>query len=279
MPKPAPKDLRPLAPDGVHGWESKGPGAQYGQEAVFDVMDGGAEVYLDYHMERLLLLEYERPGRPGITLHLFQMGSSEEAYGVFSHEREGAQVDVGQEADYVDGLLRFWQGPYFVSLQATRETEPVFKALHALGRDIAGRIAENGQRPALLDRLPAGGQQPGTLRFVRTWLTLDHHVHLGMKNPLQLSRRTAVALARYGEVAPKEGKTAGGKTHPLLGLVVRYPKDGIALKAAPELNQRLNPPLGLAQACGTLLFAAIGGEDQEARGALLRRIHAPECGK
>lgn len=266
VPKPASQDLRRFIPDSVHGWIARGPGAQFDRETVFDVMNGGAEMYLDYHMERMILREYEQPGRPLITVHLFDMGSSEDAYGVFSSEREGAPVEVGQDADYADGLLRFWRGTFFASLQASRETKPAREALLALGRLIAGRIPTEGKRPDLLDRLPGEGQQTASLRFLRTWPTLDHHLRLGRENPLKLSRQTAVSLARYGEGTPA-----------LYGLVIRYPKASLAKEAAATLANRQEDPPVLARPCGNLLLAAVGGRDAETRQSLLDRIRAPEC--
>jgi hypothetical protein len=248
------------------GYAAQGPGRHFDPDSVFELLDGGAEIYLDYQFRRLLFREYAQAGRPGITVHLFDLGNSAEAWGIFSHEREGKPVDIGQEADYEGGLLRFWRGRYFASLQATRETGPVREALFALGREIAARIPEAGKRPALVDMLPKEGQRPGSLRYVRTWPALDHHLTLGPSNPLGLTRQTAVGLAVYGEWTP-----------PLYGLTAHYPHGAQAGKAARAFSNRSEPPPALAWACGPILVAAVGGPDAPTREQLLGRLRKATC--
>jgi len=173
---------------------------------------------------------------------------------------------VGQEADYADGLLRFWKGPYFASIQARRETGPAKEAMLAMGRSIADAMGEEGKRPLLVDRLPAEGQRPETLRYLRTWPTLDHHLRLGMDNPLRLSRQTALAMASYGEGAP-----------PLHALVVHYPNARLAKEAKQALLSRQEGPPALARVCDVLLFAAVGGKEEEDRQRLFDRLQAQAC--
>jgi hypothetical protein len=262
--KPAARDLSPLVPTSVNGWQARDAGRQLGPETIFEALNGGAEVYLDFGFVRMLLREYDRPHHPRITIYLFDMGRPAEAYGIFSHEREGRPVDVGAGADLGEGLLRFWKGRYFASLFAARETTAAREALLALAREVAGRIPSGGRPDPLVDLLPPEGQQGGPPRFVHTAPTLDHHVRLGPGNPLGLSRDTDVALADYGAGPDR-----------LQALIVRHgaaaPVDA-ALRALAAMDGAASRVTG--RGCGALLLVAAGGAGADERRALLARVAA-----
>ena len=104
MKEPLP-DLRSMTPAEIQGWKAEGDGTLYGPKKVFDALNGGAEVYLDYRFERVLIRRYQQPRRPEITLHLFDMGRATDAYGIFSHERESGPIPVGTSGEHGDGLF------------------------------------------------------------------------------------------------------------------------------------------------------------------------------
>ena len=52
---------------------------------------------------------YQKEGQPEIIVDLFDMGTSQNAYGVFSHARETVEQNFGQGSQYTEGLLIFWK--------------------------------------------------------------------------------------------------------------------------------------------------------------------------
>jgi hypothetical protein len=59
-------------------------------------MNGSAELYLAYDFQNLRVRRYEKPNQPPITLEFYDMASSENAYGVFSFERQDEAAGIGQ---------------------------------------------------------------------------------------------------------------------------------------------------------------------------------------
>jgi len=49
------------------------------------------------------------------------MGTSEDAFGVFTHDTDGDRIDIGQEARYRPGWLSFWQNRFYVSIYLEKE--------------------------------------------------------------------------------------------------------------------------------------------------------------
>jgi hypothetical protein len=196
------------------------------RRTIFDYMDGGGEIYLAYDFQRLLAREYARSGAPRIVAEVYQMASSRDAYGVFTHDTDGQPVSVGQTAIYSPGLLRFWKDRFFLRLQAEDETPEVKAALVALGERIASGIPQAGRKPSLLAALPPEGLIEPSVHYFHTSVSLNIHYFLDDANLLELNSRTEAVLARYQE--------AGGK--PYL-LVVRYPRPGDAQAAFAQFSQ------------------------------------------
>jgi len=146
--------MRNLMPKGAMGWHWDGMEEVYDPQTIFDYIDGAGEVYRAYNFKLLLVRRYRRSGQPSIVVDLFDMGSSEDAFGVFSFEREGDDVGIGQDSEYGGGMLRFWKGRFFVCASAAKETASAKRAIFQLGKAIADVIKTAGSRPNLLKLLP-----------------------------------------------------------------------------------------------------------------------------
>jgi hypothetical protein len=112
------KDLASSLPDRVLDWKSSGKDMVYDRTTLFDYLDGGAEVYLAFGYKEVLVRKFADATRNEINLDIYDMGTSAEAFGLFSCDRQDPEAGIGQESEYGLGLLRFFQGRYFVSITA-----------------------------------------------------------------------------------------------------------------------------------------------------------------
>ena len=213
-------------PQEILGWRTDGPDKVFTRQTIFDYMDGGGEIYLAYDFQRLLAREYARGDAPRIVAEVYQMASSGDAYGIFTHDTDGQPVALGQRALYSAGLLRFWKDRFFVRLQAEDETAEVKTALLALGRQIASAIPQNGREPSLLMALPPQGVIPPSVHYFHTTVSLNIHYFLDDSNLLNLNSKTEAILARYQQ----------GSDKPHL-LIVRYPEPGDAQAAFEQFSK------------------------------------------
>jgi hypothetical protein len=205
----------------VAGWRATGGHEVYDTESIYGYINGHAEVYLAYGMQRCLSWRYEGPGgEPSIVLDLFQLGSSADAYGVFTHDRDGEAVDVGQGALRRPGWLSFWKGSWYGSVYVEGESEAADETMMALAEAAAGTIAEEGPLPPLVAELPAAGLDPGTVRFFHTQEILNSVVYLGFDNVLHFGPEIDAVVGRY-ELDSGEGWL----------LLVDYPDEAAAALA------------------------------------------------
>jgi hypothetical protein len=206
--------MKRLLPQKVGNYKSDGKDQFYDRQTAFRYMDGAAELYRSYAFKLLMVRRYVKDGSPPIVVELFDMGSPEDAFGVFSFETEGEDPGVGQGSGYGGGLLRFWKGKYFVNVYGEQDKPPTREDVLSVGGVVAQSIKKEGQRPRLLNHLPDKGLSARSIRYFHDPHSLNHHYFLSHENILQLGEKTNAVLAVYSMPA------AQGKT---LLLVIEYP--------------------------------------------------------
>ena len=204
--------VRQALPSEADGWKTGREDQIFTRDDIFDYVDGGGEIYLAYDFQFVFVREYVREGAPSIVVEVYQMSSSEDAFGVFTHDPDGEDVDLGQGALYGAGLLRFWKDKVFVRLMADRETPEAKALIMGLAAGIVGAIPGEGPEPNLIGCLPKEGLKPKSLRYFHTLISLNAHFYLANVNILNLSPETRVAMARF--------ERAGSQARVLL---VEYP--------------------------------------------------------
>ena len=196
------------------GWRWDGKDTKYNSRTLFGYMDGAAEFYLAYSFQNLTVRRFEKSNHPAVILELYEMASSEDAYGVFSFERQDEAVGIGQGSEFGGGMLRFWKGKYFVSIYADGEGAEVESAILKMGRDSANSIPATGPEPKLVGFIPGKdlGLVDKSVRYLKSHVLLNQRFFVAHQNILNLNRETEAVLAQY--VREKQ------KSHLLL---IRYP--------------------------------------------------------
>ncbi|MGE5239179.1 MAG: DUF6599 family protein [Chloroflexota bacterium] len=208
--------------EGVQGWKWDGIQAFYDRDTLYQYIDGAAEVYLAYNFQHAEARRYLKEGRPSIVAELYQMKSSQDAFGLFSLERQDPEAGIGQGSELGGGMLRFWKGRYFASLFAEGEGRDLDEALLLLGRMLAASIGDTGEPPRLLRflaELPQG-QTPERVCFVRSHIVLNRCYFISHQNILNLGPEVEALIVRL----PGAGSTA----RMFLG---RYPSEPLARSA------------------------------------------------
>jgi hypothetical protein len=130
-------------------------------------------------------------------LDIYDMGSSMDAYGVFTSEREDEQIGIGQGSEYGGGLLRFWKDRYFVSILAIGDEQTAKPAVVKLAKSIDALIKSTGPEPDILSCLPHNGLDMKSVRFFHTQMLLNKHYYVADENILNLNKTTDCVLAEY----------------------------------------------------------------------------------
>lgn len=223
-------DLKKLLPEEIRSWRTAEEDKVYDPETIFDYIDGAGEIYRSFHFKTLLARHFTKEGQPGIYADLFDMQSSKNAFGIFTHDLEGEDAGIGQGSTYKGGLLSFWKGQFFASLFSEEETEEAKKALLDLGKWIDSAIEREGEKPWIVSLFPAENLYKGRIHYFTDFIILNYHFFVADENILLLNEKTDAALGiyRYNE----ENSYL---------LLVRYPEEKRATVAYKSFIQTFMP--------------------------------------
>jgi len=224
------KDLGSLLPPEIQGWKAEEKDHSYDPQTIFDYIDGAGEVYRSYNFRGLLVRRFKKEGQPEIIIDFFDMASSKDAFGVFTHDLEGEDAGIGQGSTYKGGLLSFWKGPYFVSIYAEEETEETKEVLLNMGEAVASAIQEEGEKPDIIAFLPEEDVDVEKVHYFHNHMILNYHFYVADENILLLDQQTEAVLGRGIQE---------GKKHLLL--VVRYPEMKKAAQAHKSFTEAYMP--------------------------------------
>lgn len=223
-------DFQKSLPEGIMGWKAEAEDRFFDATTIFDYIDGAGEVYRAYNMRGCLSRRYVNPDGPAMMLDIFDMGSSKDAFGVFTHDQDGDVVRIGQGALYRPGWLSFWKDRFFVSIYMEAEMPATEEAVKGLGKAVASVISGNGIRPEILSFFPLKGIKEKSIRYLHHPVLLNYHFYLADENILNIGPETDTALAAYRR----------GEDDALL-LLVGYPKVEQAVKGRNKFLRHYLP--------------------------------------
>ena len=269
------KTLHKALPDHIDTWTAEPGDRFFDDKTIFDYINGAGEVYRAYNMQKCLSRRYINPNGPPVVLDIFHMGSSKDAFGVFTHDQIGETIQIGQDGLFQHGWLRFWKDKFFVSIYAEEETVAAQRSVKKLGQTVASLITVRGPKPSILGLLPLKGLQPRSLRYFHNHVVLNYHFYLSNENILGLGPHTDATLTEYQR----------GEASALL-LLILYPDEKKSMKAhtrllkhyLPEVNKNAemvmleNRKWSGTKVKGKLLAAIFDANSQRLAEELLREI-------
>ncbi len=248
----------------VGGWTAADGPETYDTETIFSYIDGHAEVYLAYGMKRCISLRYLGPDGDGeIIADLFEVASSADAFGVFSHDRDGETVAVGNDGVYRHGWLSFWQGSWAGSVYSVDGDDGSRDAVLEIGRALAAILPTGGETPVLVGRLPADAVDPQSVCYLRSPQILNAHVFVGSDNPFAIGPDVEAVV---GQLFDGDGRSQV--------VLVRYPSEETAADVEARLRgtESDDRPELLVGRSGPLLAAVIGVDDEVRANSILEDV-------
>jgi hypothetical protein len=166
-------DLAPQVGE-IEGWAPIGTAQVFEGQNLFDLINGGAEIYHEFGFRRALSQDYGGAERRVIALEVFEMEDAAAAYGAYSFKisGKGKALELGDAAMLEDYYLNLRRGPFVVTLTGMTVDEVTVEGLVRIARVVAEKIQESGQVPPLVTDLVAGNRTPETSYYLRGELAL-----------------------------------------------------------------------------------------------------------
>jgi hypothetical protein len=159
----------------IKAWSLSGAPRYFGPDNLYDLINGGAEVYTEYGLKKMVTADYTSAEQQGITItiEIYDMGSSLGAFGRLSRFLEGKADPKGAGDGLPDTIAQhglfsgsnasFWKGPYLVNLTLLDESPTATmesikaagaKALPVIAGAVFNQIKSDDPPPALLKLFP-----------------------------------------------------------------------------------------------------------------------------
>jgi hypothetical protein len=162
-------ELLPVAAS-MNGWQIADGPTDYDPETLYEYLNGGAPLYLDFGFQRLVHVRYQFGDSflSSVTLDVYDMGSELGAFGLYRSGRPtGAEVrDWGAEGYRSGTVAAAWKGSVSIHGEADEDRPELIEALEGLVAKVANSIDGGTSPPPIIDLLPRDGLVPWSERIV-----------------------------------------------------------------------------------------------------------------
>ncbi len=159
----------------VQGFNPLAPIESYNRDNLSDKIDGKAELYLSAGFKEMSCRSFGwgAAGDTHVDVYLYDMGSAQNAFAVFSGQRRpGSPASpLTANAYTTTNALFFTQGQFYVEIVADRASEPLRRSLETYAKELLAKLpapAETGGTKDLSAIFPKEGLAPDTVRLCAT---------------------------------------------------------------------------------------------------------------
>ena len=222
----------PAIPDAgfAPGWTKAGTLRTFAGQDLFNQIDGGAELFLEFGFVKLRLQAYAKD-KTELTLNAYEMESAASALGVYLMKmgRETPFPEVAARNSAEEVQVTIVKGRFFVQVDNLGDIPASKAETAALANAFLAGVKDESV-PTPLDALPAEGKVAGSERLIRGPYGLQPYFTFGEGDILSLGGRVFGALAEY--------RMSGGTA--FTRLIVPYPDADKAAAALARLKANLD---------------------------------------
>lgn len=176
-------NLKSLLPPGNEygNWIIQDSAKVFTGEDLFSLIDGGADIYLEYGFDEAVSCKYRNPLANKIQVEIYKMKNSDAAYGIFSFSSNyrGESLDLGDGSYMYDYYLDFWKYNYFVRCSFGDKTDGINDTLKMFASGIDQKIKGKGKLPQLVHVLDRIERNVSQIKFLKGEIGLDNVFNFG----------------------------------------------------------------------------------------------------
>ena len=152
----------------MSGWKLEGKPQVFSPEALYEYINGAADLYLDYEFQELTVAEYKGEKKAGVIIEIYRHQDPTQAFGIYSQERlaDAKYLDLGAQGYYEPGLMNFLSGPYYVKINGFNIGEEDERILLPLARKVEEILGGKTSLPSILSSFPVEGKKKYTEKFI-----------------------------------------------------------------------------------------------------------------
>jgi hypothetical protein len=154
----------------MNGWQIADGPTGYDSDTLYEYLNGGAPLYLDFGFHRMVHVRYQFGDSylSSVTLDIYDMGSDLGAFGLYRSGRPtGAEVRNWGAEGYRSGTAAAaWKGSVSIHAEADEDRPELIEAMEDLVGKVANSVVGGTSHPPIIDLLPHDGLIPWSERIV-----------------------------------------------------------------------------------------------------------------
>ena len=217
------------------GWKRTEKLAVFIQSDLFNHIDGGADLFLEFGFERVWVQRYAKEAKAELVLEVYKMQSPESALGVYLMKcgRETPRPEIPARNSSEVAQFTILKGKYFILIDNFGGGESLVPAMESLAKSILKSIPDDRASSRLFDILPKKDRLAGSERLIRGPVAFQPFYTLGEGDILKLEGKIFGFLANFEE-NPGSFFTR---------FIIPYPDKNQAVSVYRNLQANLDPYL------------------------------------
>jgi len=196
------------------GWRIYDRVKRFTPENLYNLINGGAELYLAYGMVEMTFAVFEKNAdtEPYIEVSIYDMETPINAFGVFSAERsEGMPpLNLGRSSYHSGASYYIWQGQYYITIMASDSTEEIGRIGLGLARKATAFLPDSGEPVWGLTALPLADRVPDSVKYFKAdAMGLDFMQNTYTTKYRKGNSRISAFLSRKDSPASAQATVAG----------------------------------------------------------------------
>jgi hypothetical protein len=249
------KEIEKLVPgnDEILGWKMTDKPGIFEGDNLFELIDGGADLYYEYGFVKVLSVHYADPANTNLLVEVYEMEDAQSAYGIFSITRQTSawSDNFGSLAAIEGSYISFWKSKYYVTISFTSGQQFDAAVLSVFAKDISGRIPGESVYPRIVESFRDLSPDGKTV-FLEGNIALSNFYYFDYKNIFQLR------------------EAAAGSGEGYHWIIMDYPDSSNALAVITDANQKVSANKRFSDIAMT--FKGFTCKDNKGNSILLRQI-------
>ncbi len=144
----------------IKGWDLKIEKETYTPANLFELIDGAADLYIQYGFQRLYIATYHNNQDIAVRVELYHHNVPENAYGIYTSERmpDYHFIPVGVQGYTAEGVLHFLTGSFYVKIMSVGSRNAGEEILRLIAEEIVKKINQNNSWPVEISFFPEEGK-------------------------------------------------------------------------------------------------------------------------
>lgn len=140
----------------IDGWRLEVNEEVYDANNLWDIIDGAADLYLEYSFDDLHIARYYKTNNTEIKAELYRFKSPLDAFGMYSQEKDLNYkfIDIGISGYIENDILNFVSGVYYIKLYAYQINSETQSNLLLIAKNIDEHLKQNNSLPEIYNVFP-----------------------------------------------------------------------------------------------------------------------------